>query len=276
MMHAMRNELSALVAVALAACTAALFDGPLALRIALGLVAVLFLPGYALTVAAFPTSRDLDWVSRTAMSLALSLALVIVLAFVLNETPWGLQPTALVLALTGVTLLVAAVAALRRRGAARAPAVAGPTAGPWPLPTTGTLVVLVGLGGAIVFGTVAFTTLWSRQESPLTEFFVVGEAGLAQDYPWTVRRGEPVAVTLGITNRERVPVQYRVVVNDNGAPLARTDPLLVEPGESWMGTVSFTPDGGSSDRAIDFVLERDGLSDGYRHLRLWLDVTDGR
>ena len=66
---------SSAVVVALAACAAALVNGPPALRILLGLVAVLFLPGYALAVVAFPTRRDLDWVSRTAMSLALSLAL---------------------------------------------------------------------------------------------------------------------------------------------------------------------------------------------------------
>ncbi len=276
MMQVMRNELSGLVVVALAACAAALFYGPPALRILLGLVAVLFLPGYALAAAAFPNREDLDWVSRTTMSLALSLALVIVLAFVLGQSPWGLQEAPLVVTLTGLTLLIAAVAAVRRSWPARARLIAADRPGPWPLPGGTTLLLLIGLGGAIVFGTMAFTAIWSRQDTPHTEFFVVGETGLAQDYPWSVRPGERVAVALGIANHERAPAQYRVIVEDGQVPLAETGPLLVEAGESWTGSVSFTPDRGPADRPIDFVLEKDGQPNGYRHLRLWLDVADSR
>jgi uncharacterized membrane protein len=73
------------------------------LRYAFGGVFVLFLPGYALLEALYP-KRDLDELTRFALSIGLSLALVPLAGLVLNYTPLGLKLLPVTLTLAGLTL----------------------------------------------------------------------------------------------------------------------------------------------------------------------------
>ena len=58
-------------------------------RIVLGLLLVLFLPGYSLIAALFPGKGDLDGIERIALSFGLSIAVVPLLGLALNYTPFG-------------------------------------------------------------------------------------------------------------------------------------------------------------------------------------------
>ncbi|MDP8923474.1 MAG: DUF1616 domain-containing protein, partial [Chloroflexota bacterium] len=93
-------ELWAALALALLAWA----DGPIVLRLPLGLVAVMLLPGYALTMLLF-ASGELCYVERLGLSLALSFAVLAVLAILLNATPWGFGYAPIVAAVTGWTTL---------------------------------------------------------------------------------------------------------------------------------------------------------------------------
>jgi hypothetical protein len=72
------------------------------LRSALSAVFALFLPGFSLTKTLFPNamtfkiiSADTDKIERFVVSLGLSLALLPVVALLLNFTPWGIRLTPL-------------------------------------------------------------------------------------------------------------------------------------------------------------------------------------
>ena len=94
---------------------------PLAfVRNALGLIFILFLPGLALLRALFPTSvpikttsGNLDNIELITLSLGLSIALSIIVGFLLNYTPWGITLTSLTLGLLGLTVILATAALLR-------------------------------------------------------------------------------------------------------------------------------------------------------------------
>ncbi|MFH1788730.1 MAG: DUF1616 domain-containing protein [Candidatus Altiarchaeota archaeon] len=59
--------------------------GPLEIvRAAVGFVLVLFVPGYAATWALFPDDKEIDLIERIALSIGLSIALVVLLIYVLN------------------------------------------------------------------------------------------------------------------------------------------------------------------------------------------------
>jgi uncharacterized membrane protein len=96
-------------------------DNPLIyIRYVLGAIFVLWLPGYAFMKALFPqrspvktSSEDLDPIQRIALSIGMSLALVPMVALLLNYTPWGITLTPIVLTLVALTV-VFAVAALMR------------------------------------------------------------------------------------------------------------------------------------------------------------------
>ena len=85
------------------------------LRYVFGGLFVLFLPGYSLIQALYP-KRELDDLTRLALSIGLSLALVPLAGLVLNYTPFGIRLLPVALSLAGLTLVLLFVA-LRRKHA---------------------------------------------------------------------------------------------------------------------------------------------------------------
>lgn len=96
---------------------------PLAyVRQVLGSVFVLFLPGFALTKALFPSggasehsSENLGIAERVAISIGVSIALTAMVGLILNYTPWGVRLFPITLSLLSLTLVLATVAALREQ-----------------------------------------------------------------------------------------------------------------------------------------------------------------
>ena len=91
-------------------------------RQALGVVFVLFLPGYAFIKALFPakvpiktSNENLDAIERIALSLGMSIALVPIIGLILNYTPWGIRLTPITLSLLALTAITATAALLRER-----------------------------------------------------------------------------------------------------------------------------------------------------------------
>lgn len=83
----------------------------------LGSIFVLWLPGYSLIKALFPT-KEIDNIERTALSMGMSLALVAITGLLLNYTPWGIRLTPVTLSLLALTTVFATVAIIRERQAA--------------------------------------------------------------------------------------------------------------------------------------------------------------
>ena len=98
------------------------------LRYVLGIIFVLWLPGYAFIKALFPqtlpfaralahslgtTEKNLDTIERVALSLGMSIALVPIIGLLLNYTPWGIRLTPIVLSLTAFTIIFATAAIVR-------------------------------------------------------------------------------------------------------------------------------------------------------------------
>jgi len=108
-----------------------------------------------------------------------------------------------------------------------------------------------------------------------TEFYILGPEGLAESYPRAGAVGEPLAVTVGITNREGAAAGYRVEVRNGGALIGAAGPVRLADGERWEGEVGFAPAEVGPDVRIDFLLYRDERPEPYRSLRLWLEVRAG-
>ena len=83
-------------------------------RVLLGLLLVLFLPGYSLVAALFPRKGDLDGIARIALSFGLSIAVVPLLGLALNYTPLGIRLVPVLLGLSLFTILLALVAYIGR------------------------------------------------------------------------------------------------------------------------------------------------------------------
>jgi hypothetical protein len=96
------------------------------IRYVLGIIFILWLPGYTFTKALFPRTppskpatslshsvQNLDTIERIALSIGLSLALVPIIGLLLNYTTWGITLTPTVLSLAALTLAFATAAMLR-------------------------------------------------------------------------------------------------------------------------------------------------------------------
>lgn len=90
------------------------------IRMALGVIFVLFLPGFAFIKALYPTrvpiktsSENIDTIERAALSLGLSLALTPMVSLILNYTPWGIRLTPVTLSLLALTAVFATAAIIR-------------------------------------------------------------------------------------------------------------------------------------------------------------------
>jgi len=78
----------------------------------LGSIFVLWLPGYSLIKALFPT-KEIDNIERTALSIGISLALVPITGLLLNYTPWGIRLTPITISLLALTFTFATAAIIR-------------------------------------------------------------------------------------------------------------------------------------------------------------------
>jgi len=83
------------------------------LRYVFGSALVLFLPGYALIEALYP-KRELDELTRFALSIGLSLALVPLTGLVLNYTPFGIRLLPVAISLAALTTVLLCLALFRK------------------------------------------------------------------------------------------------------------------------------------------------------------------
>ena len=252
---------------------------PLAiLRLALGLVYLLFIPGYVLQMALYPRVDDLDGVERVALSFALSVAVLAPIALVLNYLPWGIRLWPIVISL-GIYMVGCLAAGMWRRArlpnAIRMEVKTGfDLRGWWASQEHGNRVVYVILAGtlAVVLLTTLSILLIPQPAERFTEFYMLGAEGQAQDYPRQVTAGQPVTLTVGISNREGAAAVYRIQVKADDQMLTQAGPLSLANGKSWEQALEFTPPTAGDDQQIQIFLEREGQPSPYRSLRLWINV----
>jgi uncharacterized membrane protein len=84
------------------------------LRAVLGFILVLFVPGYVFVSALFPGSDELDGVERLALSIGLSICVVVFIGIALNYTPWGIRLEPILLSISAFSLASTAICAYRR------------------------------------------------------------------------------------------------------------------------------------------------------------------
>lgn len=89
-------------------------------RYVLGTIFVWLLPGYSFVRALFPTKvpvptkrTELDLIERVALSIGMSIVLVIINGFVLNYTSFGIRTTSVTLSLLTLTMAFAVVGVIR-------------------------------------------------------------------------------------------------------------------------------------------------------------------
>ena len=130
------------------------------------------------------------------------------------------------------------------------------------------ILVLIILG---TLGTLGYVVANPKGKA-FTEFYVLGISGKAMDYPKKLGVGEEGMVIVGIVNRENEPVTYRVEVVIDGIKNKEMGLVMLEHGEEWKEVVGFTTNRVGDNQKVEFLLYRQGQSEVYQWLHLWVDV----
>ena len=249
------------------------------MRVVIGLIYVLLVPGYCVVSAIFPDPRDLDGSTRIAVSTGLSIAFVPPVAVILDRLPAGIHIESAIVSLFLTILVCLAITWYRRRRlTAVVPEViqdivaqSGWCARHRAVPVLVAVLALVLVSTA---SSVAVRFLAQHSAERLTEFYLVGPDGLAEGFPRTATAGQPVAIMIGIINREGAPADYRVEVRQDEQVIGQTKPRRLEDGATDERFVTFVPTTVGDDVKITLLLYRDGDREPYRTLWLWMAVQE--
>ncbi len=270
-------------------------------RQVLGLVFVLFLPGYVATAALFPENEQIDGIERLALSFGLSIAIVPLIGLALNFTPYGIRLDPILASVSGFIIAASAVGWYRRM---RLPederfAIVVDFEMDWKgmplidkLLTVGIAVMLV---ASVVVLAWAITT--PREGESFTQLAILGPGGMATDYPRNLTVGEDARVLLSVRSYEHDPMDYTILL-----VLTTVEAYNFTVGQDtidWNSTHQLEPHVAIAqdfslehleyyNRTFDFNVSSDGLwklqfllfvdgqeytQDSYREVHLWLNVT---
>ena len=191
-----------------------------------GVIVVLLVPGYAISLAALP-ARTLGFWERVALSLGLSIAVAAFSGLVLTWTPFGLRAMTWLAALGTVTL---AATWLARWRLSLIPSSAPLHNGEGTATGEGTrahVPLLIGLATLIAGGAVAvaYVGVLDEVQPGYTELWLLPQ-------PTTGAH----AIQVGVKNMELRPMRYRLVVELANRPIEQWSPIELQPGQSWQAT----------------------------------------
>ncbi len=265
-----------------------------AARTVLGLPYLLFFPGYVLISFLFPEEEPLDKIERIALSFGLSIAITPLVGLLLNYT-WEIS---LVPLLTSISMFIFAFSGLafyRRRTIPLEEVfhiefeINKPDWKSYDLIdkalVIGTVILLIASGALAVH---IVTT--PRTGERFTEFYILGEGGMADEYPNDLAVNENGRITIGAINREHETTDYTLVMGlgnefENMESIGTLSDNISLPGnntyferditlnhtENWNMTVNFSVETAGLYRLKLFLL-RDG--EVYRDLHYTIVVRD--
>lgn len=256
----------------------------------LGIILVLFLPGYAVALAMFPRAGDLSAKERLLLSLGLCIAISVLVAIGLSIMG-GVEPVSLAQSLSAISLITIAIAYVRRaslpRGWRFVPSYRRDL---WPIGRRQTMgiqrnagAILLALAVVIVLSAFAYTyttnitttitaTPNRADDNGFTEFYVVDESS-----PISVEAGSRSALIVGIINREHHAVDYTLRL-----ALAHTlkDSILSEKNieldhnETWEKPVSYIVSDPGDMQRLDLLLYKGSdFSKPYQEKHIWINVS---
>ena len=256
----------------------------LPVRIPLGLIMVLFLPGYALIAALFPRKDDIDGIERVALSFGLSIAVVPLMGLGLNYTPWGIRLVPVVISLCLFTVMMVFAAQLRRSALVQEErfsvefkqffrAIHSELMDNRGSRIDRALTVILIIVIILSVSALVYVVVTPKQGEKFTEFYILGQKGKAYDYPTSVVSGQNSTVIVGIVNHEYIPANYTMhMAIQNFTFLSRE--VRLENNQTWERPVSYVLQRVGDNQKLEFLLYKESnFTAPYRDLHLWVNVS---
>ncbi|MDO5837020.1 MAG: DUF1616 domain-containing protein, partial [Methanobacterium sp.] len=250
------------------------------IRTILGILLVLFIPGYTLIAALFPKWGDLDGIERGALSFGLSIAVTPLIGLALNYTPWGIRLDPILISLTMFTLAMCLIAFWRRSRLPEEERYFVPFGEFYKdirnsfQAESGTeriLSIILIISIILAISTTAYIIVKPKEGEKFTEFYILGPDGKASNYPTNLTTGQNGSLTMGVVNHEYATTDYLLLVKVNSSILYNQT-LTLTSGQKVEVPFSFTA-GTPGQKKMEFLLYKlPDKENAYRSLHLWLDM----
>lgn len=272
------------------------------LRTILGLIFLLFLPGYVATAALFPEKGRIDAIERIALSFGLSIAIVSLTGLALNYTPFGIRLDPILVVLAAFILIVSVVAWRRRMYLPvdeRFRIDVSIDLNMRDMPMVDKLLtigIVVALVATVVL--LAYIIAVPRSGESFTQFALLGPDMMAKDYPRNLSVGQTALVYVSVGSFETSPKNYSLVIllqrqnsTTNITHWNSTEPfsgtVSFDQGLAYVSNFSLSPEE-YYNRSFSFSVSETGtfklrfmlflegqsfVEQPYREVYLWLYVT---
>ena len=191
------------------------------LPLVFALPVVLFIPGYCLIAVLFPKNDDIGLSERMALSIGLSIALIPLIGLGLNFTPWGIRLDSVVIAVTVLTWVLVLIAHYRRAvlpfeerfrmpfseiASSLREGLFPPESDRVDRLLSGILVLVI----LIAITTTIYVIASPKESEHFSEFFILGEKGMAADYPDQIIPAQNYPMFIGVGNHEYRNMSYTI------------------------------------------------------------------
>ena len=271
-------------------------------RQVLGLVFVLFLPGYAATAALFPENEQIDMIERLALSFGLSIAIIPLIGLGLNFTPWGIRLDPILASVSAFIVAASAVGWYRRMSLPEDERfeIVLEFEFDWKAMPMADRILTIGIAVMLIASVVviAWAITTPRTGERFTQLAILGPNGMATDYPRNLTIGEEASVLLSVKSYEGQSMDYTIVLVLTN--VTEWNFTVDETAVDWQSTQTLEPHSGVSqaftlddqeyyNQTVDFTVTSSGIwklqvllyvegqeftQDSYREVHLWLDVVE--
>ncbi len=247
------------------------------LMMVLGLILVVFLPGYSLVAALFPIRDDLVVIERVALSFGLSIIVVPILGLILNFTTFGIRLIPLLIILSTFTISLSLIAWFRRLKLPAEKRFKVPferllkvNLGQSVMDKSLSIVLIASIIGSSA--TLVYVVVTPKTGERFTEFYLLGPNSTASDYPIDLKVGEYGKVIIGIVNHEYENITYRLEFNLNESLIHEKRVFLID-NEKWEIPFTFQATEKGENQKLEFLLYKNQQIEAYSTLHLWVNVT---
>lgn len=272
-----KYEYGLIVSLSLLLLVLVSFSKATILRAMLGLPYTLFIPGYLLTAALFPTANALDVFDRAALSMGLSIIIVPFMGMLQNYMSLGIKLFPMTLSLTLLNVILAGVGWHIRKGLPeerRFEITLEVNLEEWQRRFKENILIRGAqlVASLVMFVVIIYMLCCPIAGSSFTEFYITGQDGMATGYPEILQAGEDGMVQACIINHEGQNAIYHVEIRVDGNLIQTITPISLNHLEKWEETVSFRITNANDAAKVDFLLFMDGQNtQPYRQLRLWVN-----
>jgi len=245
-------------------------------RVIAGILCIVFIPGYLLVSAFFPTESSLNIPQRLALSFALSLSMPPIIIFILDGISLPIQLQTILVSVTLLIGIVGAISLFRRwltpldqRFLWGLPPIQPSTSR---RSIDNVLWIGISIGALLLLGVIGAVILLPEPNASLTEFYILSETGVAASYPNQIMPGASIRFQIVIDNQEAQPMRYDLNIENGDQTIYAADGLEVARGERFQRMVEVRPVDFSQQTLLVFRLYRSGEAVAYRTLRYWIRI----